>query len=183
MGMPKALMRHANGRSWLETSVGALTDGGCAPVAVVLGAAADRARAILGHSRELVILDNTSWSEGIGSSLRLALQWCLKLHTRVEAATVMLVDTPGINARVVRHMLSHANGADVLARAVYGEQGEPGHPVLLGRTHWAPICEVCGGDEGAKGYLSGHPTRLIDCSAYGHGDDIDARSQGPDCNA
>ncbi len=181
--MPKALMRHASGRSWLETSVGALTDGGCAPVAVVLGAAADRARSMLGPGRDLAILDNAAWGEGIGSSLRLALEWCMELDMRVGAAMVMLVDTPGIDSRVVRHMLSHANSHDVLARATYGEDGEPSHPVLLGRAHWAPICATSGGDEGAKGYLARHPTRLIDCSAYGHGDDVDAQSHGPDRDA
>jgi len=44
MGMPKALVRDPDGTSWLRRAVETLSDAGCAPVVVVLGAQADEAR-------------------------------------------------------------------------------------------------------------------------------------------
>lgn len=183
MNRPKALVCHADGRTWLETSVAALADGGCSPIAVVLGAAADQARGILPDSADLTVLENKGWREGVGSSLRSALQWCMQLETQVSAALVMLVDTPGINSSVVRYMLAHASSDEILARATYGDEGVPHHPVLLGRAHWEAICASSKGDAGANDYLSRHPTRVVDCSAYGHGDDVDERPNRADRHA
>ena len=59
MGMPKALVREADGTSWLHRSLAALRDGGCAEVTVVLGAGAAEARTLLDET----VLDGLStWS-------------------------------------------------------------------------------------------------------------------------
>ena len=69
-------------------------------------------------------------------------------------------------------VLAAATGPDVLARAIY--DGRPGHPVLLGRDHWAGVIEGATGDEGAKGYLAGrHPT-LVECGDLADGHDVDS---------
>ena len=173
MGEPKALLRHPDGRSWLATALEALVVGGCAPLAVVLGAAADRARPLLAAGRDLTVLENPDWREGLGSSLRLGLEWCLGLDASVGAVLVMLVDTPGVGPHVVRHLLRHADGAEVLARATYRDAREPSHPVLLGRAHWAAIHATSVGDQGARRYLATHAPQLVDCSDFGSGGDVD----------
>jgi CTP:molybdopterin cytidylyltransferase MocA len=174
MGTPKALLRHVDGRSWLETSLAALVDGGCEPVAVVLGAEADRARQLLPPCVAATVLVNSGWRAGMGSSLRLALEWCMRLEPQVGTAMVMLVDTPGVGAEVVGHLRAQAMAEDVLARATFRGDTEPGHPVLLGRAHWAGIHADCSGDEGARRYFKSLPPRLIDCTAWGSGADVDA---------
>jgi len=71
--------------------------------------------------------------------------------------------------RLVRHVGD--TGANTLARAAY--DGRPGHPVLLGRRHWAGVIEHARGDEGARGYLRGRSVTVVECADIGDGTDID----------
>ncbi len=168
MGRPKALVRDDDGTSWLRRAVAALHDGGCSTVVVVLGAMAGDARALLeGVDVQVVVAED--WAEGMSASLRTGLG---SLDAAADAALVSLVDLPDVGAAVVGRVLAAATGPDVLARAVY--HGRPGHPVLLGRDHWAGVIETATGDEGAKGYLAGrHPT-LVECGDLAAGRDVDS---------
>lgn len=169
MGRPKALMEDDDGSSWLLRSVAALRDGGCATVVVVLGAAAGDARPLLDDADvdvEVVVADD--WAEGMSASLRAGLR---SLAPTAGSALVSLVDLPDVDARVVRRVLARAVSPDGLARATYG--GRPGHPVLLGRDHWAGVVASATGDEGAKGYLATHPPVLVECGDLAGGEDVD----------
>ena len=168
MGRPKALMRDDDGTSWLRRSVAALQDGGCSNVVVVLGAMADDARLLLDGLRVSVAVAE-EWEQGIAASLRSGLS---SLDTQADAAMVSLVDLPDVDAAVVRRVLLHATGPEVLARATYS--GRPGHPVLLGRDHWAGVIGEVTGDEGAKGYLAGRRPTLIECGDLADGHDVDS---------
>ena len=140
-GSPKALVRH-RGSLFVESAAEVLRQAGCEPVVVVLGAAADevRARAVLDGA---VVLDNPEWATGMGSSLRVGLAEVMS--TAADAVVVLPVDTPGVTAAAVRRLAALAT-PDVLARAAF--HGEPGHPVLIGRAHWAGVLETSSGDAG-----------------------------------
>lgn len=167
MGRPKALMEDDDGSSWLLRSVAALRGGGCSTVVVVLGAAAGDARPLLdGADVEVVVADD--WAEGMSASLRAGLR---SLAPTADSALVSLVDLPDVDARVVRRVIARAASPDDLARATYG--GRPGHPVLLGRDHWAGVVASATGDEGAKGYLATHPPLLVECGDLAGGEDVD----------
>jgi CTP:molybdopterin cytidylyltransferase MocA len=64
-------------------------------------------------------------------------------------------------------------GPDDLARAAY--DGVPGHPVLIGRDHWAGVVETATGDRGARDYLAAHEVRLVECGDLASGVDVDSR--------
>jgi nicotine blue oxidoreductase len=65
---------------------------------------------------------------------------------------------------------------DVLARAAYA--GRPGHPVLIGRTHWPAVSGTATGDAGARGYLAGNPAvELVECGDVADPDDVDTPDQ------
>ena len=167
--MPKALVRDDDGTWWMRRAVAALRDGGCSNVVVVLGARADEARQVLdGVDVGVVVADD--WEEGMSASLRTGLR---SLDTHADAALVSLVDLPDVDAAVVRRVLAHATGPDVLARATY--EGRPGHPVLLGRDHWSAVIEGASGDEGAKGYLAVRHPALVECGDLAGGRDVDSR--------
>jgi CTP:molybdopterin cytidylyltransferase MocA len=162
-GAPKALVR-LHGRLLVERAVELLTDGGCDPVLVVLGAAADEVR----NATELpAVVVNPDWRTGMGSSLRAGLA---ALPAEVEAVVVTLVDTPGLGPESVRRLL--AAGGDA-AQATYG--GRPGHPVLLGRTVLAEVAAAATGDRGAGPWLAAHPerVRLVPCDGTGDPRDVD----------
>jgi nicotine blue oxidoreductase len=90
----------------------------------------------------------------------------------VDAACVLLVDTPGITAAAVRRVAGLA-APGALAMATY--HGEPGHPVLLGRDHWGAVAELAVGDVGARRYLARHPELVtrVPCEDIAVGDDRD----------
>jgi nicotine blue oxidoreductase len=167
-GMPKALVV-IDGQLLVERALDTLRQGGCAPLVVVLGAGADEvsARAEL---RGATVVVNRDWSSGMGSSLRAGL--AAVARTGAQAAVVMLVDTPGLTAAAVGRVRSYA-APDALAAADY--DGEPGHPVLLGRAHWAGVAELAVGDIGARPYLAAHADQVVPvpCADIADGTDID----------
>ena len=169
MGRPKALVRDVDGTSWLQHAVEVLRDGGCDGVTVVLGAGADEAVRLLdGLGVDVVVAHE--WAEGMSASLRSGLA-SLK-NSDAEAAVVTLVDLPDLTAAVVRRVLSEREGDEALARASY--HGRPGHPVVLGRAHWAGVVEGASGDAGARDYLADHETALVECGDLASGVDVDS---------
>lgn len=169
MGTPKALVSDADGTSWLVRSVADLQAGGCDAVTVVLGAAADEARSLLsGVAASVVVADD--WATGMSASLRAGLE---AVPAGAVAALVSLVDLPDVSADVVRRVVAAVDGPGTLARAAY--DGRPGHPVLLGRDHWAPVTASATGDSGAKDYLAEHGVTLVECGDLATGRDVDTR--------
>jgi CTP:molybdopterin cytidylyltransferase MocA len=174
MGGPKALRRDARGVPWLDRTVGVLLAAGCSRVSVVLGAAADEARAVLDETGwtadpavSLVVAED--WEEGMGASLRAGLR---SLATGPgDAALVTLVDLPDVDVPVLRRVLAAGSGPDALVRATY--DGRPGHPVLIGRAHWDGVVAEATGDHGARTYFRSHPPVPCECSDLATGRDMD----------
>jgi CTP:molybdopterin cytidylyltransferase MocA len=166
-GMPKALVVRG-GRLLVDQALATLRGGGCDPVAVVLGAARDevRARADLAGA---IVVENPEWATGLGSSLRAGL--AALRATPAVAALVLLVDTPGITPAAVRRLLRQAAPGGLAAASYAGRQG---HPVLLGRRHWAGAARLATGDRGAREYLRTRPVTLVPCDDVADGADLDA---------
>lgn len=165
-GFPKALATLPDGTSFLQRAITALVDGGCAPVLVVLGAEADRARELAAGADVVV---NDDWPSGMGSSLGAGLA---VLPADAAAALVLLVDTPGIGAAAVARMVSYT-ATDAMAVATYG--GRRGHPVLLGSEHWPAVTRCAVGDAGARAFLRTHADLVVEvpCGDIASPEDID----------
>jgi CTP:molybdopterin cytidylyltransferase MocA len=215
MGRPKALVE-LDGRPLLLGALDALRGGGCTPLVVVLGAAADQVAELLPADVRAVVA--ADWAEGMGASLRTGLDALTRSPAAAgssgavgpaaavepsvvvgpavvgpavvgpavvgpavvgpavvepSAVLVHLVDLPGVGAAAIARLAEAAStGPEVLARAAY--HGVPGHPVLLGRAHWAGVRESARGDAGARGYLAGHPAlRLVECGDLADPGDVD----------
>jgi CTP:molybdopterin cytidylyltransferase MocA len=166
--MPKALVR-LGGRLLVERGAETLREGGCDPVVVVLGAAADRVRAEARLGNALVV-DNPEWPSGMGSSLGAGLRATLSLG--VDSVLVLLVDLPGMTPAAVRRVAALAS-PDALVMAGYGRRR--GHPVLLGREHWAGVAASATGDVGARPYLAAHSAavRVVPCDDVADDRDVD----------
>jgi CTP:molybdopterin cytidylyltransferase MocA len=166
-GGPKALARDDDGTSWLLRAVQALRP--CSEIVVVLGAEAERAAALLPMSVSRIRADD--WPEGMGASLRAGLE--ALASTDHDAVLVSLVDLPDVDAAVVARLVAASQGRGDLARAAY--DGVPGHPVLLGRDHWAGVVASATGDRGARDYLAAHDVDLVECGDLATGVDVDRR--------
>ena len=171
MGGPKALVRLVDGGPTLvETAVARVLEGGCDRAVVVVGAAAEQAAAlVVGTGAEVVTAHD--WDEGMGASLRAGLA-----HLEAgdaDLALVTLVDLPDVTAEVVRRVLAAAlgDGPAALARAAY--DGVPGHPVAIGRDHWAAVRTTARGDRGARDHLRATAHVLVECGDLATGRDLD----------
>jgi len=162
---------------------------GCEPRVVVVGASRDDVARLLPAG--VLVVDNPGHPEGMGSSLRAGLTTLTTLTTLpsgqpqvdggqlyrpdIDAALVMLVDLPGVTSEVISRVRAAAGSPaaahHVIARAAF--DGVPGHPVLLGRCHWAGVIETAFGEIGARDYLAAHPAVLVECGDIGSGEDVD----------
>ncbi|WP_433826457.1 nucleotidyltransferase family protein [Actinoplanes sp. CA-015351] len=181
-GMPKALVRH-EGQLFVERAADTLRRAGCERVLVVLGAAADEVRAAAPGLPETVV--NPDWATGMASSLRTGLATLAGTPTAtpgetpaatpegsrpVTAVVVLLVDMPGVGAEAVRRIAVHASpGALVMG----GYHGRRGHPVLLGRDHWAGVAATATGDRGARDYLRTQEVLIVDVGDVADDEDFD----------
>jgi CTP:molybdopterin cytidylyltransferase MocA len=179
-GMPKALVEY-EGSLLVERAV-RTARAVCDPVLVVLGA-----RAVdVWRTADLdgaTVLANRDWESGMASSLRTGLDglrgWPVAAGRRgggaIDAALVTLVDMPGMTPEALAAVVAHA-APDALAVATY--DGVRGHPVLLGRDHWAGVAETATGDEGARRYLARHEVTEVDCTGLADPIDLDVPPGG-----
>lgn len=73
-------------------------------------------------------------------------------HSPAEFVAIMPVDTPDVGPEVVARVIAAARASESrLARAFFGSV--PGHPVVLGRAHWAGVRASAAGNSGAGTYL------------------------------
>lgn len=168
-GGPKSLRLTDAGVPWLHVACDALRDAGCREVIVVLGAQADAAAALV-PPRALPVVA-TDWADGQSASLRVGL--AAAATSAADAVLLTLVDLPEQTAAAGKRVISAGldDGRAALARASF--DGEPGHPVLIGREHWADVAAVAHGDAGARDYLRDHLTVEVDCTDLGGGTDVD----------
>lgn len=172
MGRPKALVRHNDGTPWLVSSRQVLLNGGCHDVVTVLGAQAQIAQTLIPCCWTVTA---GNWAEGMSASLAAGLDEIAGVAPDNTAAMIQLVDLPDVNADVVGRILPHA-GPDALVRAMY--DGSPGHPVLIGRNHWAALANTVTGDQGARHYLAQHSVKLVECGDLASGADVDTAPDG-----
>ncbi len=197
-GMAKALARHDDGLPWLVRTIGTLTAAGCSPVIVVLGARAPEARALLDEfglieagavknagpggvtAPSVVIALAEDWAEGLAASLRAGLRHAAELLPAPVALAIVPVDVPGLRSSTVARLIGTlpgetraSVGPDTLRQASFDTR--PGHPVVIGRSHWAALINSATGDTGARPYLQSHDTRLVECADLETGLDVDKR--------
>lgn len=168
-GGPKAVAE-LDGERLVDRAVRTLRAGGADPVYAVAGAAD------LG-TVDAVVVPSPDWAEGMGASLRAALTELETAPVDVEAVVVTLVDQPGLTAAAVRRLIEAVDGRGSVAVASY--DGRQGHPVALGRAHWAEVGAAAAGDSGARAFLRTHADRVVhvECADVATDADVDTKEQ------
>ena len=167
MGRPKALVEVA-GEPLVVRGIRLLTDGGCAPVLVVVGAAAADVRPLCVGAQ---VVEAPDWDTGMSASLRAGLRQLA--GTGATAAVIALVDQPLVTAAAVQRLRAAHDAGAVAAVACYA--GRPRNPVLLDRSTWVEVGAAAAGDDGARVWLRAHPEAVtaVDCTDLGQPDDVD----------
>ena len=178
---PKALLPF-RGRPLVESIAGALLDGGCREVVVVLGSGAPDVTAIAELDRYKTVV-NKDWQSGMGSSFLLG----NAAADPQDHLLIALVDQPGLTLRTVGRLLA-AHRPGRITAASYGDGGADGsatgtvrrgHPLLIDVGLRSAVAETVTGDAGARGFLQSHPELVdeVDCSDQSTGEDIDTPEQ------
>jgi CTP:molybdopterin cytidylyltransferase MocA len=157
-GGPKAPYVY-QGERLVDRAVRLLTQGGCAPVVVVLGA-------WVGAVPQAQVVLNPDWSTGMGGSLAVGLEAVDRLD--VDRVVLTLVDLIGLTSDAVARVVA-TDGS--LVAATYG--GLRRHPVLLGREHWAGVIATVEADRGARDYLDAHDVVLVEVGDVADDRDLD----------
>jgi CTP:molybdopterin cytidylyltransferase MocA len=145
LGEPKQLVM-LGGETLLERAVRVAHEAGCAPVVVVLGAAAElvAARCDLGSA---VVVVNEAWEEGMASSIRVGIGGV----GGADGVVLMTCDQPAVTAE---HLLALMAAGQVTASAYAERRGVPAY--FPGAAF--PALAALRGDAGARELLRGTAT-------------------------
>ena len=169
MGAAKPLLE-VDGRTFVEAATGALREGGCDRVVVVIAdRAVEAAVRATGAGVALVPTDGEQID-----SLRAGLA---ALSGDVGAAVVLPVDHPLVTGATVRSLIAaHREHPDAVTRPTRG--GRPGHPTLFPAPVWPRLLEV-DLEQGARGVLAADDVAVVDVPVPDEGvlADIDTPEQ------
>jgi CTP:molybdopterin cytidylyltransferase MocA len=186
-GGPKALARTADGQPWVARVAETLRTAGAGPVVVALGAGRETARGLVPQWAVVVEVDD--WAQGLSASVRAGLdalgRWAGGVAPGApgtvpdavpdalpDAVVVAPVDVPSMPVEAVRRLVLGA-GPRALRQATYRHR--PGHPVVIGRSHWDALARGLRADVGARPYLVAHAALEIPCDDLWDGQDVDTR--------
>ena len=123
-------------------------------VYVVLGAAAEQIMEAVDLGAAVVI-ENLEWREGMGSSLRVGLDFLIGERS-VDQALVVLGDQPNVPGDVVPRLIE-ARRRSRRPVVIPRYRLTRGHPVLVHRSLWPALVTGLGGDQGARNIFLSHP--------------------------
>lgn len=164
LGEPKQLLRDASGASLLRRLVQDASDGGCAPVYVVVGAHERDIRALL-RDTDAQVVPNAAWEEGMASSIRVGIE-AVRVHLAsgapVDGILLMPCDQPAVSAQHLRALRACFEDArlDGPSRIVSRYRGVLGTPAIWPVRDFDALGALTG-DRGARALLHGNE-RAID---------------------
>jgi molybdenum cofactor cytidylyltransferase len=155
LGRPKQLVQF-QGRSLLRRAAETACASSAGEVLAVLGYDASEMRRDLEGLR-LRVLENPLWREGIGSTIRHAIN---SLPPASDGALLMVCDQPRLTAAHLDALIeAFSRTPDRPVASAYG--GSSGVPALFPRTLFGELL-LLKGDRGAKRVLLAHKEELID---------------------
>jgi molybdenum cofactor cytidylyltransferase len=163
LGRPKQLVLW-NGEPLLRHSAIVALSARLGSVIVVLGAVERECREVLaGLSLEIVV--NTSWAEGMGSSIAAGMIAVQNSVSPLESVIIMLCDQPYVSSATLRSLCDEqrrTRSAVVASR--YCENDDTlGVPALFTSARFAALAQLCGA-LGAKQLIASESSpAFIDC--------------------
>jgi molybdenum cofactor cytidylyltransferase len=152
MGRPKQLLE-IGGLPLVARAVDVALASGARPVAVVVGADADRVLAAVAD-REILAVHNPDWKSGLSSSIRAGLAALLKAEPALDAVLVAPCDQPALSAAIIGLLAANHRSTGLISAARFG--GRNGAPAIFGRSHFSALAGLSG-DEGARRMLNSIP--------------------------
>lgn len=170
LGQPKQLLQ-VHGETLIARTARIAREAGAVPVFVVLGAEAEKIRAVLSAS-DVVLVENTQWQSGLSSSVRAGVEAVEAQSASVQGVLLLNCDQPRLNADHLRAMIAafEARKQEVLVVSTYA--GVQGVPAVLPRDLFGEL-KLLTGDKGAKSLFSAHLQSIAAVPFEGGEVDID----------
>lgn len=151
MGGPKALLT-LDGETFLARAARLLRRPGIEAVSAVVGHEADRVKREAGLPRDVAIVVNLRYDEGMLTSIRAGLDRADSAGA--DAVLVHPVDHPLVDPATVDAVVAALLGGATIA--VPSHEGRRGHPAGFARAAWGALRAALP-DEGARAVLARHP--------------------------
>jgi molybdenum cofactor cytidylyltransferase len=168
MGRTKQLLE-IGGLPLVARAVDVVLASGASPVAVVVGADADRVLAAVAN-RGILAVHNPDWKMGLSSSLRAGLAALLRAEPALDAVLVAPCDQPALSTDIIGRLAASHRSTGRISAARFG--GRNGAPAIFGRGHFGALAGLSG-DEGARRMLNSVPDIVSPMEIPELGTDLD----------
>lgn len=158
MGRPKQLLRY-QGESLLKRTLGIALETPFRPIAVVLGARAEQMEAEL-DGTDTLIVHNSAWASGMGSSVAAGLEALLRAEPKLEAACFILVDQPFLTTTHLLELHRQLENAPGKLGAASAYEHTLGVPAIFRKTLFPELSKLHG-QKGAKPVIEKYKDQLI----------------------
>lgn len=156
MGTPKQLLL-LDGRPLVLRAIEAALASAAWPVVVVLGAHSEKILPLLARL-PVLIAENSTWAEGMASSIRVGVTTLRQFSRQLDAALIALCDQPAFSAEVIAQLVAaqRATGRSIVAAHYHGRNGAP---ALFLKENFPALIALTG-EEGARPLLNGDASRV-----------------------
>lgn len=152
MGTPKQLLLY-RGRSFVRHITEVAIASVCQPIAVVLGAHAQRIKPEVSQL-PVQVVENQQWAQGMSSSLRVGMEALNAMNPKLEAVAIALCDQPFVSSQTLDQLVEayHFTGKPIIASEYAGTLGVP---AVFSRTLFSEFMALKS-TEGAKQIIKKH---------------------------
>ena len=146
LGKPKQLLQY-RGKTLLTHAINEAVNSNADAVVVVLGKDANLFKKELDEKKVRVAI-NSSWEEGMASSLRLGMDTLLKDKPYIDAVIFMVCDQPHISSSILNELIiTQQKTTKQIVTSNYGDSMGP--PALLHKKYFEELMKLSG-DAGAR---------------------------------
>ncbi len=146
LGQPKQLLSFQS-ESLMRRAVRSAHEAGCTCLVVVAGHARERIEIEL-RGTPAVVVENTEWQRGLGTSVRCGLRHLLSSRPEIDAAVLLACDQPFLDASVIGSLIERqANSGKPIVASSYAST--LGVPALFHRSCFESLFALPD-DSGAK---------------------------------
>jgi molybdenum cofactor cytidylyltransferase len=158
LGQPKQLLQF-RGKTLVRRIVDAAVEGGCSPIVVAVGRDKEKISRALEQSNT-VIVENLNWNNGMGTSIRSAVQHLIDTAPNVEAIALLVCDQPFVDSHTIEQLIAlHEKTKKTIVASSYA--GTLGVPALFHRSCVGELLRLDEGS-GAKAVISLNRDRVAE---------------------
>ncbi|HEX4708604.1 MAG TPA: nucleotidyltransferase family protein, partial [Candidatus Udaeobacter sp.] len=158
LGQPKQLLEF-RGKTLVRRAVEAAIEANCSPVIVVTGDAHAEVKNALAAANTILV-QNSQWTQGVGTSIRVGIQHLIDNAPGVDAAVLLVCDQPFVDCDLVRGLIAmHSETGKPIVASAYADT--LGVPALFDRSIFQELLRL-DGHLGAKTIILSNRARVAE---------------------